>query len=81
MSDRPDDGEQRDERPIEVLDDLELETDERFVRNVRNKIDRRLTSNQLLSLGWEIPRLVVMEFVVMVLEIVLPADRRGKDRR
>ena len=74
-------AERDDDRPIEVLSDLEVPTDAEFVENVRKKIDRQETTNHLLSLSWEVPRLVVMEFVVMVLEIVLPHQKREGDER
>jgi hypothetical protein len=48
--------------PVTELKGLVLDASPRFLAGVRSKIDRKRTAGQLIGFGWEIPRVILLEF-------------------
>ena len=53
-------------RPVEQLRDWTEETSPLFTGRVRAKIHRRIATRQLVTFWWDMPRLVLLEFVGVV---------------
>ena len=67
------------ERPIRGLADLENEVSPQFVSMVRQKIQRRATVSQFANFSWSLPRMILMEFLSLVVHVLAVADgRKGK---
>jgi hypothetical protein len=67
------------ERPIRGLADLEHEVSPQFVSMVRQKIQRRATVSQFANFSWSLPRMILMEFLSLVVHVLAVADgRKGK---
>ena len=49
--------------PIALLDDVQVETKEAFVKNIRKKIDRQSMTNQFLMVSWYFPKILLFEFL------------------
>lgn len=49
--------------PAGELLDYEFEPSPQFLTGVRNKIDRRRTTGQLVSFSWDMPRAILLEMV------------------
>lgn len=76
----PPNGEPADEtddlgQPVAELQDLQLEVGDRFVRQVRGRIERRVVMGEFLSLAWTAPLMMLLEF------IRIPFEALGRDRR
>jgi hypothetical protein len=69
-----DDGEDLGE-PVTELQDLPLVVDERFARQVRGRIERRVITGEILTLAWTAPLMMLLEF------IRIPFEAFGRDRR
>jgi len=67
MSDQPSNGQPpaADETgtPVEQLHDLELEVDDAFVEKVGRRIERRVLTNELVSLAWNGPVAAALELL------------------
>lgn len=79
---RPDnmlpDGE---EEPITALALIELEASPGFWTRVRKKIDRRVTTAQVLSFSWNLPKVILVEMLELAFTIFSPAkSRKGESR-
>ena len=61
--------------PISELQDLPLPVDDRFGRQVRNRIERRLVTTEFLDLAWTAPLMMFLEF------LRIPLDVFGGNRR
>ena len=79
-STRPPGGEMPDDPPIAELRDIDMPVSADFLDTLRKKIDRRATANHFLDLFWFVPAMVVLEFVVMVVELVAPDTPKGGSR-
>lgn len=66
--------------PIEELKELELDVRPEFLSKVRRKIDRRRTSGQLVSFGWEVPRTLLREFAGALSQLPSLLKSEGKDK-
>jgi hypothetical protein len=49
--------------PVEPLQDFALADDERFVDRVGRRIERRLLSNELLTVAWHAPLATALELL------------------
>lgn len=58
-------GEPADETgtPLEALQDLELAVDDEFVDKVGRRIERRVLTNELVSLAWNGPLAATLELL------------------
>jgi len=65
--------------PVTGLRELELDASPEFLRLVRNKIDRRRTSGQMVSFGWDVPRTLMREFFGLLSQLpALLGSSEGK---
>ena len=62
--------------PIEELKDQELEPRRDLVSRVRRQIERRTATSQAATFTWELPKLVLIEFVKAACELVPRKDRQ-----
>jgi hypothetical protein len=62
-------------QPLVELQDLPVEVDDRFVRQVRGRIERRVMTAELLGLAWTAPVTMLLEF------IRIPFEALGRNRR
>lgn len=53
-------------RPIDVLKNQELEPTRDLVGRVRRQIERRTAASQAATFSWQLPKLVLLEFVKAV---------------
>lgn len=78
MSPDPDDTNPRSsdgqelEEPIADLLNLEQDTSPTFLNGVRRKIYRRVTASQFASFSWDLPKMILLEFWNMLVEILNP---------
>ena len=64
--------------PIEALRDLEQDTSPSFLSSVRRKIYRRTTASQFASFSWHLPKMILVEFWNMLVQILNPdAAQKG----
>ena len=66
--------------PIPELQRLEAYPSPGFGSRLRNKIHRRSLVGQFVSLSWNVPRMILIEFVTMAFAIILPSDDHKGDR-
>lgn len=66
-------------RPIAALRDLVPEETPGFFDRLRKKIDRRIVTHEFVSLGWDVPRLVLKEFLEFVFQWFQPAPSGGEE--
>ena len=62
-------------QPVAELLNLPLDVDDRFVRHVRGRIERRVVTGEFLGLAWTAPLMMLLEF------IRIPFEAFGRDRR
>ena len=62
--------------PIEVLRDFEVAPSTGFFGRLRKKIDRKVTTGSFLSLGWDAPRQVLVEFIEFLFHWFEPVNSR-----
>jgi hypothetical protein len=67
----PEDPNLDEEAPIPGLDALEAEFSPRFLAAVRNRIDRRRSSAQLVTLFCEVPQTIALEFTFLFSQLPL----------
>jgi hypothetical protein len=67
--------------PITALNELEQNTSPRFLGNVRKKIFRRMAASEFASFSWQIPRIISIEFVGMLVEILSAFGGRKKEEK
>jgi hypothetical protein len=64
--------------PVAALALIDEEASGRFWTRLRNKIDRRVATAQVVSFSWNLPKLVLLEFLEIAFNIFSPAkDRKG----
>ena len=64
--------------PIEVLGALERPASGGFIARLRRRIERRKLTSEVVSVGWHLPGIILLEFWNMVCQLVLPGeDRKG----
>ena len=64
--------------PIVDLLNLEQDISPAFLSSVRKKIYRRVTASQFASFSWELPRMILLEFWKMLVELSKPtASQKG----
>lgn len=64
--------------PIADLLNLEQGTSPAFLSSVRKKIYRRVTASQFASFSWELPKIILLEFWTMLVELLnLRASQKG----
>lgn len=64
--------------PIVDLLNLEQDISPAFLSSVRKKIYRRVTASQFASFSWELPRMILLEFWKMLVELSNPrASQKG----
>lgn len=56
-------GDEETGAPVEPLQDFALPDDERFVDRVGRRIERRLLSNELLTVAWHAPLATALELL------------------
>ena len=59
-------------QPIAALSALEYETSPGFLSRVRRKIYRRTAYSQLASFAWHLPRMLLVEFLQLVGDLLNP---------
>jgi len=65
------------DRPIASLAELEQEVSPHFLGAIRKKIYRRTATNQMLSFSWNLPKVILME-MIMLIGHLLSSSRKGK---
>jgi hypothetical protein len=63
--------------PISVLSQLEEEPSGGFVHRLRARLGRRITSSQVASFAWNVPILVLLEFLNMLFRLFQPKQEKG----
>ena len=72
-----DDGSAAD-RPIVDLEELDYQVSPRFLQGVRNKVERRRVTGHFVVLSWDLPRVLVLEFLELLFQFVdLVSDSKG----
>jgi hypothetical protein len=71
-NEQPDPG-----QPIAPLAELEQEVSPQFLAAIRKKIYRRTAANQVLAFSWNLPKVIVMELVLLVAHFL---SGSGKER-
>ncbi len=56
---------QDDEEPIAPLAELGQDVSPQFLEAVRKKIYRRTTANQVAAFSWNLPRVILMEMLML----------------
>jgi hypothetical protein len=78
MSENPKDKQSENERdvetgePVTVLAALEQDTSATFLTVVRRKIRRRSTASQFASFSWNIPKMILIEFWGVLVQLLSP---------
>jgi hypothetical protein len=67
--------------PIRALTTLEEPTSDGFVDRVRHALDRRTLTSQVSSLWWDVPKVVLLEFLKLIFEWFGDPDRTEGDAR
>ena len=49
--------------PLVELQDLPVKVDDKFVRQVRGRIERRIVTSEFLGLLWTAPLMMLLEFI------------------
>jgi len=65
--------------PIKALRDLAPEETPGFFDRLRAKIDRKIMTNEFVSLGWDVPRLVLKEFMEFLFQWFQPDPSGGEE--
>lgn len=65
--------------PITALRELEQDTSPFFLKIIRAKIHRRTTASQLLSVSWQLPKIVFVELTRMSMRILSASSMRKRD--
>ena len=65
------------DRRVKELELIEEDVSDEFLHRVHNKIDRRVVTGQFFEIGFKGIGSVFIQYVILVLEIILP----GKNRR
>jgi hypothetical protein len=58
--------------PVRLLADLEQEPSAAFLNVVRRKIHRRSAASQFVSFSWNVPKVILLEFWNILVEILSP---------
>ena len=66
-----------DDQPIAEIRDLEVPVSDGFRERVRAKIERREATNSFLTLFWNVPLMIFLEFLAMIFEIFSPNESNG----
>jgi hypothetical protein len=64
--------------PIADLLNLEQDTSPAFLSSIRKKIYRRVMASQFASFSWDLPKMILLEFWKMLVELSNPrASQKG----
>jgi hypothetical protein len=63
--------------PIAPLAELGQDVSPRFLRAVRNKIYRRTAANQMVSFSWNLPKVILMEMLMLVSHLFTGAKEKA----
>ena len=63
--------------PIAPLAELDQDVSPQFLVTLRKKIYRRTTANQVVGFSWNLPKLVLMELVMLIAHL-LKSPRQEK---
>jgi len=64
--------------PIADLEQLDHDVSPEFVQGVRNKVERRRITGHFVVLSWDLPRVIVLEFLELVFQFVdFVSDSKG----
>ena len=70
----------QDDQPLRLLHDQELPTSPFFFERLRNKIEGRTATSQVVSYSWNIPKVILLEMIGLVTHIFsvlgTPKERR-----
>ena len=66
-------------QPVMVLAEFGEDVDDAFLDRVRRRIDRQLTTNDFLSLFWELPRLLLFEVLEWFSDPNSSSDKDGTE--
>lgn len=58
--------------PIAVLADFDEPVSTGFLTRLRRKIDRRVLTSQFATATWEMPKIILIEFLGMIFEMFQP---------
>jgi|SwirhisoilCB3_FD_contig_31_4946234_length_638_multi_2_in_0_out_0_1 hypothetical protein len=72
----PEDGDQEFGEPIGELKEIALDTPVSLLPAVRRKVHRRTTASQLLTFGLQAPKMIAIEAVRMMIEILSTLGKR-----
>ena len=65
--------------PIKELAGWEQPTSDKFLRLVRGRIQRRSTVGQFATFSWDVPRMILGDFWITLLQALNPQDRKKKE--
>ncbi len=63
--------------PIAPLAELGQDVSPEFLRGVRHKIFRRTAANQMVAFSWNLPRVILMEMMMLIANFF---TRPGKEK-
>ena len=79
--DLPADAEIDTGEPITALATFEVDSSDGFIDRVRRRIERQLVTNDFLSAGWEVPKIVLLEMIEWFAALFGVAQPEEGDRR
>ena len=60
--------------PVAELAALEVELRQGFLARLRRRIDRRSLSGEMLVVSWELPKMVLLEFLRLLFDLCSPSE-------
>jgi len=67
-----------DDDPIAPLAELGQDVSPQFLQAVRNKIYRRTAANQMVAFSWNLPKVILMEMLLLIAHFVTGAKPKAK---
>jgi hypothetical protein len=64
-----------DEIPVAALDDFEEDVSPDFVPRLRRRLHRRVFSGQVASFSYNVPAMLLREFLLLIFGFFTPANR------
>ncbi len=64
--------------PIRPLVDLEQDVSPQFLVTVRKKIYRRTVANQVVAFSWNLPKVIIMELIMLIAHLVSGKNDRER---
>jgi hypothetical protein len=61
--------------PIAPLAELDQDVSAQFLQGVRKKIYRRTAANQVVAFSWNLPKVILLELLMLVVHMVSGPDK------